>query len=116
MSGSGYGDELCRRLDRLSDVISYAAGRASVKRHVDERVFLSSILATHDGEGILAILWQNQAAAISFGGLMVDAWEHVCESEEMVDHYILDGESDRFLYAGRDPANWQDGHYGASPF
>lgn len=119
LTGSGGGSELSGRLDRLSNVISYAAGRASVKRHVDERVFLSSMLAAHDHKGCLAVLWQNQAAAISFGPLMVDAWEFVCENGEMVDHYVIDDGEDgpeRFLYAGRDPGNWNDGHYGSSPF
>lgn len=116
LTGSGSGAELSGRLGRLSEVISYAAGRASVKRHVDERAFLSSILAVHDRKDCLAILWQNQAAAISFGSLMDDAWEFACEVGEMVDHYVVDDGSDKFLYFGRDPKNWQGGHYGSSPF
>lgn len=119
MTGSGSDREVSGRQDRLCEVICYAAGRASVKRHVDERVFLSSILAIHDHKGCLAVLWQNPAAAISFGALIVDAWEFSCENGEMVDHYVPDDGDDaneRLLYSGRDPRNWNDGHYGTSPF
>lgn len=119
MTGSGSDREVSGRQDRLSEVLCYAAGRASVKRHVDERVFLSSILAVHDHKGCLAVLWQNPAAAISFGALMVDAWEFACENGEMVDHYVTednDGRPERLLYSGRDPRNWNNGHYGTSPF
>jgi hypothetical protein len=112
VSGSGGRLEQIGRAKRLSDVISYAAGMASVKRHVDVGVFLANLLAVHDHKGCLSVLWANQAAAISFGTLMVDAWVFVNEVDDMVDHYINTEPGPTPLFYGRDPRNRKDDRYG----
>lgn len=121
LSGSGSDQEEIGRAERLSNAISYAAGMASVRRHVDVAVFLANLLAVHDHKGCLSILWANQAAAISFGPLMVDAWVYVNEVEDLVDHYVAADSEAKPLYYGKDPKNHKgrygwDFPFGPSPF
>lgn len=97
---------------RLANTISYAAGMAAVKRHTDTAVFLASLNAVLDHEGILFILWNNRAAAMAFGALMADAWEFVGEC--CIYHFVIENGQIAFShsgrsYSGKDPST-------ASPF
>lgn len=113
-----YNERETDRVSRLSAAISYAAGRASVKRNVDVSVFLASIAAVHDHKGCLSILWKTHAAAIAHGPLMVDAWVFVHELEEEVEHFVADDGGPRYLYSGRDAKqrHSQESTMGYSPF
>jgi len=76
------------RYERLSKVISFAAGIAYIKHHVSPDLFLGSLVRVHDHKGRLDCTWISSAAAASFAAVMNLAWEWQREAAENISHFV----------------------------